>query len=415
MSNANWLTIVGVGEDGVAGLTSEARHVITQAEHVFGGRRHLSLAASCVQGKAHPWCSPLSDSLPELRACQGKPTVVLATGDPLYYGIATYLARYFDPAEIRVIPALSSITHACSRLGWAQQTVEVVSLHGRDESLLNAHWHDGARLLILTSDDRAPKRIVNQLCEKGFKDSQVTLLEALNGERERIRTVTASQFERLTREGIDPLNIVAVTLKASHVSSSSVLSAGRSSEAFIHDGQITRGEVRALTLARLAPRYGDCLWDIGAGSGAVSIEWLRTHESLTAIALEQHATRYEHIHDNAKRFGVPHLQLVRGRAPEALTELSQRSRPNAIFIGGGGACAETLSFCLTHLKEGGRLVMNAVTLETEQMLASAYKTHGGTLTRIGIEHAEPLGDMNGWQPARTIMQWCWVKPLEIQK
>lgn len=413
MSHANWLTIVGLGEEGVAGLSGEAQRALGKAAHVFGGQRHLALAAACVQGKAHPWCSPLRASLPALRACQGQPTVVLATGDPLHYGIATYLARHFDRAEMRVIPTLSSITHACHRMGWAQQTVEVLSLHGRDETQLNAHLHDGARLLILTSDECAPERIVKRLCTHGFERSHITLLEALNGERERIRTVMASQFAQLHQAGIDPLNILAVTLKASHPSTVSVLSPGRSSDAFLHDGQITRSEVRALTLARLVPRYGDCLWDIGAGSGAVSIEWLRMHESLTAIAVEQNPTRCHHIQDNAKRFGVPHLKVINGCAPEALAALEQHSAPDAIFIGGGGACPDTLSLCLTRLKAGGRLVMNAVTLETEQALAKAYKTHGGTLMRIGLEHAEPLGEMTGWRPARTIMQWCWIKPLEI--
>lgn len=411
MGSGVWLTIIGVGEDGLEGLSNEALTHVKAARHVFGGTRHLALVADAIQGQSHAWPSPLIDVLPELLACAGTPTVVVATGDPLHYGIATWLLSHIDRQAVRILPHSSSIALACARLGWAQQNTQVISLHGRDESRLNAHLHNGASLLILTSDAAAPGRLASALCANGFARSHAVLLEALGGPHERVRHLSLDAIRQLAFKDIHPLNLLALTLCADPAEGGMSLSAGRPSDQFLHDGQITRPEIRALTLARLAPQFGERLWDIGAGSGAVSIEWLRMHPSLTAVAVEQHPKRCERVRENARRFGVPHLQLIEGQVPDMCDALADHGLPDAIFMG-GGVTLERVMWCATHLNPGGRLVINAVTLETEQCVLEAYQRMGGTLTRIGLEHAGPLGPMTGWQAARTITQWCWIKSRE---
>ena len=402
--NGRWLAIVGIGEDGIAGLGVRARDLIGRAEIVFGGRRHLALAANLVSGAARAWPSPFDGAVDAVVACRGKRVCVLASGDPFQYGIGPLLASRIPPAEMDVVPAASAFSLAAARLGWSLPDTTLVSLHGRAIDLIRPHLHAGARILALTSDGAAPGEIARLLTSLGFGGSAMTLLEALGGPRERIRRTSAATF---ALDGVDPLNLVAIEVAAAPDARIIPLSAGVADDLFEHDGQITKREIRALTLSSLAPRPGECLWDIGAGSGSVAIEWMLAHPSLKAIAIEARAERAERIRRNRAALGVPGLDVVEGAAPQALAGLA---RPDAVFIGGGAGDPGVLDAAIAALPPAGRLVVNAVTLETEAVLLARHASIGGDLTRILIERASPVGSLTAWRPAMPILQWRWVKP-----
>lgn len=399
----SWLSIVGIGEDGLPGLGEAAKAAIADAEVVFGGARHLELAASAISGEAHTWLTPFSASIDAIIALRGSKVCVLASGDPFHHGVGATLARHIDASQMRVYPHPSSFSLAAARLGWPLQDVLALSLHGRPLDLIRPHLHPGARILALTSDEHGPAALAKLLTEAGFGISIVTVLEALGGPSETVRTNVAMSFG-LT--DINPLNICAISVVALPGARILPLTPGLDDALFEHDGQITKREVRALSLAALAPRRGELLWDIGAGSGSIAIEWMLADPSLNAIAIESDPERAARISRNSKRLGVPSLKLIQGVAPEALAGLEE---PHAVFIGGGGSDAGVLDAAISALRPGGRLVANAVTLEMEALLLARHAELGGTLTRLSVERAEAIGSMTGWKPARPIMQWVWVK------
>jgi precorrin-6B C5,15-methyltransferase / cobalt-precorrin-6B C5,C15-methyltransferase len=403
VAQAPWLSIVGIGEDGLAGIGEEARRAIAEAETVFGGRRHLDLAGDAITGKARPWPQPFDAAMADVLSLRGAKTCVLASGDPFFFGVGVTLARQISPEEFRAYPAPSAFSLAASRLGWALQDVDTVSLHGRPLDLIRPLLHPGRKLLALTSDAAGPDALARLLCDNGFDHSRLTILEALGGPQEKIRSGDAHAFA-LT--DIDPLNLVAIEVKADAGAKILPLGFGLSDDLFEHDGQITKREIRAMTLSALSPRRGELLWDIGAGSGSIGIEWMLAHPSLHTIAIEHHPERAARIRRNAASFGVPGLHLVEGKAPDALAGLPQ---PDAIFIGGGGSGDGVLEAALFALKVGGRLVANAVTLEMEQVLLAAHARLGGTLTRISVDRAEPVGRMTGWRAAMPVTQWIFIK------
>ena len=399
-----WLTIVGIGEDGLMGLAPGAIAAIGEAELVFGGARHLELAAGAITGTARPWPSPFAAAIEAVLAAKGRRVCVLASGDPFHYGVGASIARQLDPAQMRVMPHPSAFSLAAARLGWPLQEVVALSLHGRPLDLIRPHLHPAARLLALTSDEHGPAALAALLTEAGFGRSIVTVLEALGGPRERLRSQMAETFA-LT--DIDPLNICAVSVVALPQARIVPLTPGLDDSLFAHDGQISKREIRALTLAALAPRRHERLWDIGAGSGSVGIEWMLADPSLEAIAIEPDATRAARIAHNAAALGVPGLRVIEGAAPAALQGLAP---PHAIFIGGGGSDPGVMDAALAALAPGGRLVANAVTLEMEAILQALYAERGGELTRIAVSRVDRIGSMRGWQPARPITQWRWTKP-----
>lgn len=399
-----WLTVVGIGEDGVAGLGDEAKRAISSATHVFGGKRHLALAAELIRGEVRPWPTPFDSEMRDVVALRGENVCVLASGDPFLHGVGVTLARAVPPVEMRVIPAPSAFSLAASRLGWALQDVETISLHGHAIDLIRPQLHQGARIIALTSDGNAPAQIAALLADSGFGLSRLTVLEALGGENERIRTGAAASFDL---ENINPLNVLALELESTPQARILPLASGLPDELFEHDGQITKREIRAVTLSTLAPRRGELLWDIGGGSGSISIEWMLCHPSLRAIAVEHNAERAERIARNATNCGVPGLTVVSGAAPDALVNLPT---PDVIFIGGGGSDAGVFDAAISALRPGGRLVANAVTLEMETLLLSRHAAHGGELLRLHVSRAAPVGSMTGWRPAMPVTQWSWVKP-----
>lgn len=397
----SWLSIVGMGEDGPDGLAERTKAAITNAEYVFGGQRHLDLAAPLIKGETHVWQSPLSRSIDFLLGLKSHAVCVLASGDPFHYGIGATLSRHLDAGEMTVYPHPSAFSLAAARLGWPLQEVQTLSLHGRPLDLVRPHLHPGARILALTSDENGPAELAQLLTRSGFGFSILTVLEAMGGPQEKVRSQLAMQFD-LT--DIAPLNLCAISVVALPDARILALTPGRATTLFEHDGQITKPDIRALTLSALAPRRGELLWDIGAGSGAVGIEFMLADPSLAAIAIEADPVRAARIARNAASMGVPGLRVVTGAAPEALAGLES---PHAIFIGGGGSDPGVLDAAITALRPGGRLVANAVTLEMEQVLLAQHAERGGSLTRLALSRAEPLGSMTIWRPAMPLTQWVW--------
>ncbi|AMX93468.1 bifunctional cobalt-precorrin-7 (C(5))-methyltransferase/cobalt-precorrin-6B (C(15))-methyltransferase [Mesorhizobium sp. M7A.F.Ca.US.014.04.1.1] len=403
-SRAAWLTVVGIGEDGLAGLGDEAKQRIAQAEIIFGGKRHLALVASFAKGEPRPWPVPFDAEMADVLALAGRNVCVLASGDPFFHGVGATLARKVKAQEMHVIPAPSAVSLAAARLGWALQDIETVSLHGRPLDLIRPLLQPGARILALTSDAEAPAAIARLLAELDFGASRLTILEALGGPSETQRSVRADAFDL---ENLNPLNVLAVEVESGPDARVLPLTSGLADHLFDHDGQITKREIRAITLSALAPRRGELLWDIGAGSGSIGIEWMLAHPSMRTFAIEADPVRAARIGHNAAACGVPGLVVVEGAAPKALARLDT---PDAIFIGGGGSDTGVLSTAIKVLRSGGRLVANAVTLEMEALLLAQHTKLGGDLTRINISRASPVGSMPAWRPAMPVTQWSWMKP-----
>ena len=397
-----WLSIVGIGEDGVEGLSPVARGLIADAEIVFGGKRHIELARSAIRGAVRPWPSPFDGAVGEVVEQRGRAVCVLASGDPFFYGVGALLARHVDPDETLVVPGVSAFSLAAARLGWPLQETVLLALHGRPLDLIRPHLHPGARILALTPDGAGPQALAELLADNGFGNTRITVLEALGGPRERIRAARAADF---SLADIDALNVVALEIEAAPDARILARAPGLPDALFEHDGQITKREIRAVTVSSLAPRRNELLWDIGAGAGSVAIEWMLADPSLRAVAIEHRADRAARIRRNAAAFGVPGLQVVEGRAPDALAGLPP---PHAIFIGGGAKFS--LDTALAALRSGGRLVVNAVTLQTEALLMARHAALGGALVRIALSRAENVGGETAWRPAMPITQWAWTKP-----
>lgn len=396
--------MVGIGEDGVAGLGTAARGLVEGAEFVFGGRRHLALAAPLIRGEARAWPSPFDSGVAAVRALRGRPVCVLASGDPFLFGVGATLAAHVNPAEMQVEPGPSAFSLAACRLGWPLQAVETISLHGRPVEAIRPLLHPGTRILALTSDGDGPAAVAALLAADGFGGSHLTVLEALGGPGERIRAGIAAGFRS---DRCAALNLVAVEVVAGPDARVLPLAAGLEDALFESDGQLTKREVRALTLSALAPRRGERLVDIGAGAGSVAIEWMLRHPSLSATAVEARPDRAARIGRNARALGVPGLRVVTGQAPAALAGLDGA---DAAFLGGGGTDAGMLDAAVALLRPGGRLVANAVTLETQALLAGALGRLGGEAVSLSVARAVPVGGMTGWRPAMPVVQWRWRKP-----
>ena len=371
---------------------------------MFGGRRHLALAAPLIRGAARPWPSPFDGAADEVLAHRGRQICVLASGDPFHYGIGAVLVRRIDAREMNVVPAPSAFSLAAARLGWSLPHTVLLSVHGRTLDLVRPHLQPGARILALTSDGEGPATLAKLLTETGFGASRLTVLEALGGPRERIRTTRANDYGF---GAVDALNTVAIEVEAAPGARVLARTSGLADNLFEHDGQITKREIRAVTLSSLAPCRGELLWDIGAGAGSVAIEWMLADPAMRAIAIERRADRAARIRRNAALFGVPGLEVLDGTAPAALSGLAT---PDAIFVGGGAGDAGVLDAASRTLRPGGRLVVNAVTLETEALLFAHHAALGGELIRIAVSRASEVGEMTAWRPAMPVTQWLWTKP-----
>ena len=398
-----WLAILGIGEDGVEGLHAAARALISGATLVVGGARHLALARPLVRGDFLAWPSPLNDAFPTILARRGQPVAVLASGDPYCYGIGSSLARLIPPEETLCIPAPSAFSLASARLGWALQDTVTLSFCGRKLETILPRLRPRARILALSADSATPAAIAALLRANGFGMSTLHILEALGGPRERIRTTPASA--ELPRD-IDKLNLLAIEVAAGPDARIIPLAGGLPDELFEHDGQITKREVRAVTLSALAPRAGELLWDVGCGSGSIAIEWSLCDSANRAIGIEARSDRAARAARNALALGVPDLEIIQGKVPAALVDLPT---PNAVFIGGGAQDTGVVDAVWAALRPGGRIVVNAVTIETEALLFAAQQQRGGTMIRLSVDRLGSIGDMRGFCPARTVTQWAALK------
>lgn len=398
-----WLSVIGIGESGLLGLSPIARSLVDQAEILVGGDRHLAMLP--IDGRDRIiWTSPISQSIDKILSYRGRSVCVLASGDPMCYGIGVMLTRQIALAEITMIPAPSTFSLACARLGWSLTDVETLSLCGRPPALVQAVLYPGAKLLILSEGRQTPAIVADLLTQSGYGHSRMTVLERLGGAQERLVEDTAQAWSATA--GAD-LNAIAVECIAKPGMRLLSRLPGLPDNAFHHDGQLTKREIRSVTLSSLAPVPGALLWDVGAGCGSIAIEWMRSHPRCRAIAIEQNAARLGLIANNAAALGVPNLQIVSGTAPDALRALPP---PDAIFIGGGATAEQGIETCWTALRSGGRLVANAVTVESELKLLEWQQHVGGDLTRMAVQRAEAIGSFLGWKPMAPITQWVVVKP-----
>jgi precorrin-6Y C5,15-methyltransferase (decarboxylating) len=403
---ARWLSIVGIGEDGIDGLSPVAQKLLASAELVVGGKRHLGLAKALIRGRTLAWPSPIGDAVPEIEKHRGRPVVVLASGDPFHYGVGDLLLRTIPAAETFCLPNASAFSLAAARLGWSLQEVALVSLHGRALEGIVRHLQPGARILALSWDGETPAKLAKFLVERGMSNSELTVLEAMGGPRERVRSTTAATFDLAD---IAPLNTIALQVAAPAGATVLPLAPGLDDSLFDHDGQLTKREVRAVTVSALAPRQGELLWDVGLGAGSVAIEWLLRHPSLKAIGIESEPQRAARAARNAAVLGTPDLQIVQKRAPEAFSGLPS---PDAVFIGGGLSKTDLFEAAWAALKPGGRLVANAVSLQSEARLIEYFQRHGGELVRLEVSKAGKAGTggVFVWRPAAPIVQWRARKP-----
>jgi precorrin-6B C5,15-methyltransferase / cobalt-precorrin-6B C5,C15-methyltransferase len=393
--DAAMIVVVGIGVDGMPGLSEVSRRELQRAAVIYGSKRQLDLLDDTVAAPRREWPSPMLPALQRLLDDHADDVHVVASGDPLMHGIGGTLIRLFGPDRVTVLPHVSAVTLACARMGWNVHDTEVISLVTAQP---RTAVRRGGQAIVLSSDRSTPKALAVLLNAYGRGDSQVSLLEQLGGPDERRRDGTAREWADDAPLEVDDLNVVAVRYLPDERTSS------LSDHAFVHDGQITKHGIRAVTLAALAPRPGQRLWDIGAGSGSISVEWCRSWRSCTAVAFERDERRRLNVGFNAAAFGVS--IDVRGEAPDAF---AVAEAPSAIFIGGGLTKPGLLDACLDNLPANGRLVANAVTVESEALLAQAYSRLGGELRRFQHYHGEPLGGFTGWRPQMPVTQWAVTK------
>ncbi|AOO80626.1 bifunctional cobalt-precorrin-7 (C(5))-methyltransferase/cobalt-precorrin-6B (C(15))-methyltransferase [Bosea vaviloviae] len=397
-----WLALIGLGEDGRAGLGPEAKSALDEAEIVFGGERHIALVGS-VPGELRPWPQPFRNALPQILAERGRKVCVLATSDPFHYGIGNSLSRAIPAQEMRIIPQISSFAMACTRMRWPQEECALVSLHGRTLYRIVPHLQPGARILALSWDETTPRAVAELMTARGLGGSRIAVMESLGGPQERVRETRADSF---AFDDIVPLNIIAVDVAAGRDSRILPLAPGLDEDWFAHDGQITKSEIRAITLSALAPRGGELLWDVGAGSGSIAVEWCQRHLRNQAVAFEARPERAHRIARNKIELGGLSVEVV-GEAPAGF---AGREAPDAVFIGGGLTVDGLFEAAWAALKPGGRLVANVVTIEGEAKLAALHAEHGGSLRRVSIDRLAPVGGKHGWRPAMPVTQWRVEKP-----
>jgi len=409
-----WLSIVGIGEEGMASLTSTARKIVEAAEVIIGGDRHHQLAPE-IEAERIAWPSPFDALIEILKSFRGRRVVVLATGDPLWYSVGARIARSIPPDQIRFFPGLSAFQWAACRMGWSLADVETLTAHGRPAAQIIPWFWPGARLLVLTSGTGTPGELARLLSVRGYGESLMTVLANLGGPEENRTAGTAGEWAAEDPQAtIPPFHILAIECKGTPSPLLSRLP-GLPDEAFEHDGKMTKRETRAVTLSHLMPARGEILWDIGTGCGSIAIEWMRAAPDAIAVGFDSRADRLEMARRNAETLGTPRLTLIEGCAPSILGKIPEpvgtkpdlRS-PNAVFIG-GGLGDEVVACAWDALGPGGRLVANAVTLESEAHITALHGRMGGTLTRLSVARAEPVGRLTGWRPMMPVTQWSLQK------
>ena len=410
-----WLCVIGIGEDGWDDLSADARDFLYESEIVLGGERHLKMLPKDWEGERIVWSSPIREAVSKIvswrpdDSARAQKVAIMASGDPLCYGIAAKLLRHLPIEEIWIKPALTTFSLMCSRIGWSLPDVETLTIHGRPVEMLHPFVQPGAKLLVLSKGEESPEKAAKLLCARGFGKSIITVLEHLGGRKERQFSGPADSWNHPEGAALNAMAIECIP-----ESNATILSRipGLPDEAFFHDGQLTKREIRAVSLSRLMPVVDQVLWDVGAGCGSVAIEWMRTSPRCRAVAIEKSKSRLKLIEQNSQELGVPMLQIISGSAPEVLADLPA---PDAVFIGGGLSSGNLLQTCWNALKPGGRLVANAVTLEGEQKLLQWQNENAGKsgasgdLTRLSISRAEKIGKFQGWKEMRSVIQLAVIK------
>lgn len=396
---ARWLTVIGIGEDGLDGLSAVAREALISADILVGGNRHLAMVPEDGRDRI-VWGSPLAVTLDRIMEMAGRPVAVLATGNPMWFGIGATLSRSVPPEAMRIIPAPSAFSLAASRLGWPVAEVECLTVHGRAIDRIRYFLGPNIRMIILSHDGETPAQVASILRETGYGKSAVAVFTHISGPEEDMIASTADEW--VSSEVAD-LNTIAIHCQSGPESRVLSRVPGLPDDIFSHDGTITKREVRATTLASLAPLPGQLLWDVGAGHGTVAIEWMRSDVKGTtrAVAIEHNSDRINAIRDNALALGVPDLDIVAGKAPDVLAELEP---PDAVFIGGGLSTPDMVATCWNNLKPGGRLVANSVTFEGEKLLMEWAETTKGELIRFDISRGSAVGSFKSWDPAKPVTQ-----------
>ena len=400
--SAPWLHVLGVGDGGFASLSAEASDILTRAETVFGGRRHLAMLPDAHPARRVSWRSPFADSAADILAARGQRAVLLATGDPSWFGPAKWLRTVLQPGEFTVLPSPSAYSLAAARLGWALEDVLCRTVHGRSVEEIGPSCEPGARLLVLSEDGASPAALAALLRDLGMGQSRLHVLEHLGGPSERVRSAKAASFQL---DDVAALNTVAIECRLDEGARFHPAVPGLPDDAFRHDGKMTKRVLRALAISALGPRVGELLWDVGAGSGSISVEWLRVAPLARAVAIEPLPERRAMIEENRRKLATPRLEIVAGTAPDALTGLDT---PDAVFLG-GGLTDGIFEPAFARLRSGGRLVAHAVTLESEAILLALHARHGGELLRVSVDRAEPVGPYHGWRPAMPVVHWHLVK------
>jgi precorrin-6Y C5,15-methyltransferase (decarboxylating) len=398
-----WLTVVGMGEDGLDGLAPGARRAIDEAAVLIGSERLLAYVPENGSERVR-WPEPFSELVHHIMRYRGRDTVVLATGDPLNYGVARKLMELVPASEVAVLPGISAFSLAAARMGWSLPDTDTLTLHGRPACGIEPYIQPGARLIVLTTDETTIHEVARRLAARGYGASTVTVLENMGGPRERRLSFRADSCPGAP---FSRLNTLAVECMAAPAAQVLPRSPGLPDDAFLHDGQITKREVRAVTLAALAPTPDALLWDVGAGCGSVAIEWMRSARGTKALAFEKNAERLAMIAGNAEALGTPRIEIVAGHMPATF---AGRPAPQAVFLGGAVADDQVFNACWNALAAGGRLVANAVTLEGEASLIQRHASFGGELVRIEVSRVVPLGVFRGMEPRMPVTQWRVTKP-----
>lgn len=400
---SKWLTIIGMGEDGYEGLSATAKLVLQNTDVIVGSERLFSFLPT-LKAERLEWPQPFSAVVDQMKPLRGRNTVILATGDPMNYGVARKLLEFIPFAEMTVIPHLSAFSHVASRMGWSLPDCDTLTLHGRDAANIEVFIQPRAKLIVLTEDAGTIPEVARRLVVRGFEKSNITVLENMGGVREAKSSFVADTLPAKTFSDLNTLAIECVAGAKPFIRSRL---AGLPDDDFIHDGQLTKREVRAATLAALSPAPDHLLWDIGAGCGSVAIEWMRSTRGCEAVAFESNTERLKMIAQNADRLGTSRVKIVAGDVPSTLT--GQRA-PDAVFIGGGIGIPGVFETAWDKLKSGGRMVANVVTIEGEMHLYDLQEKHGGDLVRLEISNLTPIGPYRALKPRMAVTQWRGQKP-----
>ena len=402
--SCSWITVIGIGDDGLDGLPQSHINLINEAEVLVGGKRHHDKVRN-TSAEVLDWGQGFDQIFLKLEKRRGKKIVVLASGDPMHFGVGSILVRAFGKEAITIYPALSAFSLAAARMGWSIPEVDCLTIHGRPLENLNKFIIHNARLLILSKNGSSPVEVANLLDKKGFGESKITVLEHLGGINEDKICEKAAQWKKTRCAN---LNTIAIKCVADGNIPMLSRVPGLPDEVYENDGQLTKREVRAITLAQLQPLSGQVLWDIGSGSGAISIEWLRLGGHRRAIAIEKKPERAEALRRNADNLGAADIKIYEGDFLSIKDEI--KCQPDAIFIGGGASNLDLLKVAWSSLNPGGRIVVNVVSIEAVQALVNFRKTNGGELSRITIERSSQIGSFNAFKPLMPVTQFVASKP-----